>query len=347
MYKIKKSLGKKVISYVIMLAMAISLSAVCAFATTSTTLEKGSYMVDADMSLFVNAMGGIEFADKFELNATTYGTSGIYQSASMLVDEKGDKFLTINFGKGAGKIYTVEFESYIDPNYTIKYYNDNHELKNVTSYTLSDDKSYVASVTIPFEVDMSAKIYDKSTSSVVSAGNTADGTKVAINLWFVVNSNVMGLQFCDGSGTAGSNTFETETKYVASVLVDIDSAEKIIEPDKTSTQSANVEYIVEGGYEVEIPSAITLDAATGEGKYTITAKNFVIGENAYVTVTTDEKGVLKNGSDEIGFSNTLTSGKLTKDGDKFEGTIKIDDKPSNPGKYAGTVDFIIKYYSGK
>lgn len=345
MYKTKKSILGKITSCVLAGSMLMSTSAVSAFATTTTDLEKGSYTVDADMSLFVNAMGGIEFAKTFELNATTYGTAGIFDSAVLNVDDNGNKSVTLNFGKGAGKIYTVDFESYVDPNYSLKYYDANHELQNVTSNTTSADGSYVTSITFPLVVDTSATVYDKTSSSVVSAGNKADSTTIVVDLWIVVNSNVMGLQFCDGSGTAGSNTFETATKYVASVSVDLTSAKKIVEPDKTTNQTAKVEYTVLGGYEVEIPATITVDATTKKGEYTVTAKNFVIDENAYVTVTASKSGKLSNGTDELSFTNTLASGNLKKDNDTLKGTVEVTDTPSNPGKYTGTIDFVINYYA--
>ncbi len=347
MYKTKRTLLGKIMSCVLTASMLMSMSVVSAFAATTTELEKGTYTVDADMSLYVNAMGGIEFADSFKLNDTTYGDAGIFDSATITVDESGNKSLNVNFGKGSGKIYTVAFNSYVDPDYTIKYYNSNHELADITSSTLSADGGNVTSITLPLEVDSAATVYDKTTSAAVSAGNSSDGTTVTVNLWMVVNSNVMGLQFCDGSGSAGSNTFDTATKYVASISVDLSSAKKVAEPDKSTNQSANVEYTVEGGYEVEIPATITVDAATKKGEYTVTAKNFIISKNAYVTVTASENGKLSNGSDELAFTNTLASEKLTKSGDTLAGTVEVTDSPSNPGKYTGTIDFVISYYAGE
>ncbi len=361
MYKTKKSIFGKIMSSVLAVSMITSVSAVTALAadTNATELEKGSYTVNADMSLYVNAMGGIEFASAFELSALTYGTTGIFESATLDVDDNGNKSVTLNLGVGTGSIYSIAFQSFVDSGYSLKYYDANHELKNVTSYTdeaisiTKTDKSVyetdrVTSVTFPLEIDTAATVFDKATSSVVSAGNTADSTKIVVDMWMVVNSNVMGLQFCDGSGTAGSNTFDTATKYVASVSIDLASAQKIVtEPDRTTNQSANVEYTVNGGYEIEIPSTITINSATKKGEYTLTAKNFVIGENDYVTVSASQGGKLKSGSDEIAFTNTLSDGKLTKNGDTLTGTVEITDSPKNPGKYTGTIDFTINYYVGK
>ncbi len=360
MYKTKSSLWRKIMSCVLAAAMLISVSAVSAFAIAPTTsLEAGTYNVDAEMSFYVNAMGGIEFADTFTNAMGSSGTRGIFDSATVRVDENGERFLTLNFTKGAGVIYTIAFTSYVDASYSLKYYDADHSLKAVTDYTTETgtivkqgeqtetEITYVTSVTFPLEIDTAATVFDKDSGAAVSAGNTADGTTVVVDLWMVVNSNVMGLQFCDGSGTAGSNTFDSETKYVASVSVDLASAEKIVEPDRSTTQNATVEYTVSSGYEVEIPATITVDAATKKGEYTVSAKNFIIGENAYVTVTASEGGKLTCGSDELAFTNTLAAGNLTKTGDTLAGTVEVTDSPSNPGKYSGTIDFAINYYAGE
>lgn len=359
MYKTKKSLLGKIMSCVLAVAMLMSVLAIGSFAANAADLEKGSYTVDADMSLYVNAMGGIDFANTFTNAMGSSGTAGIFDSATVTVDENGNKNVTLNFGKGAGVIYTIPFTSYVDASYSLKYYDASHELKDITKCTTEagtivkqgetepTNITYVTSVTFPLEVDTAATVFDKNSGSAVSAGNTADGSTVVVDLWMVVNSNVMGLQFCDGSGTAGSNTFDTETKYVACVSLDLASAKKIVEPDNSKNQSANVEYTVEGGYEVEIPATITVDSTSKEGTYTVEAKNFVIGKDAYVTVTASESGKLSIGSDELAFTNTLADGKLTKTGDTLAGTVKVTDSASNPGKYTGTIDFTINYYAGK
>lgn len=166
-------------------------------------------------------------------------------------------------------------------------------------------------------------------------------------MWVYLDSNVMGCQLGDGSGTGSSNTPGVATKHTAKLTIDWDSAEKIVVADESSQQSANVEFTVEGGYEVEIPATITVDATTKKGAYTVTAKNFIIGEDAYVTVTASKSGKLSNGSNELAFTNTLAEGNLTKTGDTLAGTVEVTDSPSNPGKYTGTIDFTINYYAGE
>ena len=40
------------------------------------------------------------------------------------------------------------------------------------------------------------------------------------NLWFYLNSSIMGVQFSDGKGTAGSNEPNEHSKYKAELTVD-------------------------------------------------------------------------------------------------------------------------------
>ena len=161
------------------------------------------------------------------------------------------------------------------------------------------------------------------------------------DLSLYINSNVMGVQF----GGA-------DAKYDATLTVNWDSAVEIappieaVPPTESSSQTSKVELVVEGGYEVEIPATITVDASTKKGNYTVVAKNFVIPENAYVTVTASKSGSLVNGKDSLSFTNILENKKLQATGDELSGTVEVTDAPSNPGKYAGTIDFTINYYSG-
>ena len=40
------------------------------------------------------------------------------------------------------------------------------------------------------------------------------------NLWIYINSNVMGVQFCDGSGSSSSNHPNEATPYVGKLTID-------------------------------------------------------------------------------------------------------------------------------
>lgn len=98
---------------------------------------------------------------------------------------------------------------------------------------------------------------------------------------------------------------------------------------------------------MEIPATITVDSATNKGSYNVTAQKFILDEGAYVTVTATESGKLVNGSKELAFTNTLAEGNLTKTGDTLAGEVEVTEPATNPGKYTGTIDFTINYFSGK
>lgn len=321
MYKTKRNIFGRIMSSVLSVAMLMSVSAVSAFATTPT--EAGNYTVDATLSCYVNAMGGVEFSDGY----------GLLKDASVTVAEDGSATATINLGTTSGlSVYGVACTAFIGTDEAPGYYKDGAVTKENVTYTVSTDTvanakaqvNYITSITLP--VDTATSEY---------------------TMWIYLDSNVMGCQLGDGTGTGGSNTPGTATKHTAKLNIDWSTAEKTAEPDKTTNQSANVEYTVEGGYEVEIPAKITVDATTKKGEYNVTAKNFIIDKDAYVTVTASENGKLTNGSDELEFTNTLAEGKLTKTGDTLAGTVEVTDSPSNPGKYTGTIDFEINFFSGK
>lgn len=321
MYNSKKSLLGKITSCVLAGAMLTSMSAVSVFATTPT--ETGNYTVDATLSCYVNAMGGVEFSDGY----------GLLTSTTVTVDEDGTATATINLGTTSGlSVYGVPCTAFIGTNEAPGYYKDGAVTKENVTYTTSTDTvanassevNYITSITLP--VDTATSEY---------------------TLWLYLDSNVMGCQLGDGSGTGASNNPGVATKHTAKFTIDWESAKKIVEADKTTSQTANVEYIVTGGYEVEIPATITVNSTTKKGSYTVKAKDFILDEGSYVTVTASNSGKLSNGSDEVAFTNTLESGKLEKDGDTLAGTVEVTASPSNPGKYKGTIDFEIKYFETK
>lgn len=131
----------------------------------------------------------------------------------------------------------------------------------------------------------------------------------------------------------------------ATLTVDWSTAKEVKTADETSSQSANVKYTVDGGYEVKIPAEITVDPTTKKAEYAVEAQNFVLENGAYVTVTADESGSLSNGKDSLAFTNELASGNLTKTGDKLNGTVTVTGDPASAGEYTGTVDFTINYFA--
>ncbi len=321
MYKTKQSLMGKIMSCVLAVALLMSMSAVSAFAAAPTAA--GSYRVDAKLSCYVNAMGGIEFSDGH----------GLLTGTTVTIAEDGSATATLNLGTTTDlTIYTVACTAFIGVDEAPGYYKDGAVTKENVTYTVSTDTvanansqvNYITSITMP--VDTAAAEY---------------------TLWLYLDSNVMGCQLGDGTGKGSSNTPGVATAHTAKLTIDWDSAEKIAVADESSSQTATVEYTVASGYEVEIPATITVDSATNKGAYTVTAQNFILDEDAYVTVTASAGGKLVSGSHEIAFTHTLAEGKLAKSGDTLAGEVEVTEAATNPGKYTGTVDFTINYFSGK
>ena len=323
----KKSLVGKIISFVLAAVMICSAMAVNSFA--ADTLEAGTYDVDATLSCYVNAMGGVEFSDGY----------GLLKSSSVVVADDGSADITLNLGTTSGlSIYSVACTAFIGTDETPGYYANGSVTKEGVTYTVSSETvanangevNYIDSITLPVEQ-----------------------TTSEYTLWIYLDSNVMGCQLGDGSGTGASNNPGVATAHTAVLTIDWSSAsssddegdEEAATPDESSSQTANVEYTIEGGYEVEIPATITVDANTKKGTYDVVAKNFVIAESAYVTVTATESGVLSNGTSTVNLTNTLADGKLKATGDTLAGTVEVTSDATTPGTYTGTVNFVINYYA--
>ncbi len=304
-----KKMTSRLISGFVAAAMLVIAFSMTAFADGYEDLEAGNYSVDADLSCFVTAMGGVEFGRPM-LTGTT-----------VAVDEDGSAEITLNLQKSMVVIYGVTAYTFIDPTEPnlIQYYNGEEWLD--AEYTLSDDTA-----PNPDEVDI---------HYVDSISFTLPFVNDTYNLAVYINSNVMGVQF----GGPDSN-------YNATLTVDWESADRIVPADETTTQSAIVNYTVTGGYEVSIPATIVVDSNTKTGEYSVEAANFILSDNAYVTVVADAVGSVTNGSQTLSFTNELESGNLVSNGDELNGTVTVIDNASIPGVYTGTLNFTISYFSG-
>lgn len=290
--------------------MMVSSLGATAFAKEKTTVEQGKYKLDASLSCYVTAMGGVEFG------------APLLTGTEVTVNKDGSAKFDLSFTKSSVTIYGITCDTFIDPaaQGAVVNYKDGSDWKNA-EYTVSNDTALNPK-------NESVNYVDKMTFTVSSISDT-------YNLGLYVNSNVMGVMF-GGSDSA---------KYGATLSVDWDSATEIKTADKTSSQSANVKYTVEGGYEVKIPAEITVDPTTKKAEYSVEAQNFVLDNTGYVTVTADEKGALTSGKNSLAFTNALENGKLTKTGDKLNGTVTVTDTATSAGEYAGTIDFTINYFA--
>lgn len=317
MQKIKAKAGK---------VISLCLAAVMMFSTSVTAFaaelpEAGTYNVDAELSCYLSAMGGVEFGD------------GILTGVQVEKEESGDMTMTLSLTKSEVTIYSITCDTFVDATDSQPgFYDSQGNLnKNDVSYTLSEDTALNSSSEAVHYVD--------------SMSFPIDSLEDTYTLYLYINSNVMGVQFCDGSGMGASNTPDVTTPYVATLTVDWDSAELVATPDESTTGSADVIYEVSAGYEVEIPAEIIVDSSTKTGEYTVTAVRFVADSGAYVTVTAAASGTLSNGADTVTFTNTLEDGRLQAAGDSLDGVITVTSDAPSAGTYTGTADFTIDYFA--
>ena len=203
------------------LAVVLALPAlfVPARAVELSELAPGSYPVGATLSCYVNAMGGVEFGQP------------LLEAAELNVAEDGAAALTLSLGKSSVTIYSVTCDTFVDAapdaaseyrgvdNGTLGYYDSQGTLHTEdVSYTLSQDTAlnprdeevaYVDSITFPI-----TELRDE------------------INLTMYINSNVMGVQFCNPNDAAETST------YACTLTVDWSSLTGAAATDQPSEEAA-------------------------------------------------------------------------------------------------------------
>lgn len=316
---------KKRVSSLLSAVMALALM-LCAFGSTTafaaTELSAGEYTVDASLSCYVNAMGGIEFGEK------------LFSGMQVTVKEDGTRTATLNFKDDSSLvIYTVNAHCFINADKSPVGFYDADGILNTTDVTCTKSSN-----SAPDSNGTQYNYLETMTFDLPSVSDT-------YTLYLYIDSQIMGVQFCDGNGTGASNNPNVATPYKAVLTVDWDSAVN----GSVSTQSANVvyDYTASGTYEVSIPATINVDKATKTGSYEVTAENFDISTDAYVTVTAESNGNLYCDGKAVTFTNELSDGQLKVTGDKLDGTITVTGTPTVEGKYEGITNFTIKYISGK
>lgn len=173
----------------------------------SGTLEEPSAM----LSCWVSAMGGQEFGH------------AVFKGYKITQNTDGTLSCTLSTGSGVGVIYGIGFVAFIDPtangseDSTVveaslpKYYDETGALKEA-DYTVSEtDFGCIASSV------KQVGVVDSITFPV-----TRDQSEY--NLWMYINSNIMGVQFCDGKGSSSSNHPGEATPYVGKFTIDWDKA---------------------------------------------------------------------------------------------------------------------------
>lgn len=304
--------------------------------------------IGASLSCFVNAMGGVEFGKKLLTGAEVKDVSG------------GKKELTLRFADDKSLvIYTVNAHVFVNPDKApVGYYDAAGQLHTVKTGDVTITKS-----------DKTAQNAEgQAVHYLESMTFTLDTLPNELYLYLYIDSQVMGVQFGNGSGTAASNHPDEATPYKAVLTLQpvtassagSGTASSQGQPkgstggsasgaSKTEEKTAKVIFdnTISGEYTVSIPTEIVVDKKTRTAGYVVAAERFDLKEGAYVTVGADAGGELKNGDAAISFTNTLEAGKLTKTGDKLTGTIALTGTNPKEGRYEGAVRFTINYFSGE
>lgn len=225
MRKMSKIIGSAVLCVILTIIFSFN-----TFALETENLSEGTYSVDATLSCYVNAMGGIEFG------------APLLTGSTIKVDANGKKTMTLNFTKSSVTIYNITCDTFIDPspttedskggikNGTIGIYDDNGNLQtDSVEYTLSDDTAlnskseevhYVTSISFPIE-----------------------RLKDTYELTVYVNSNVMGVQFGTGGSDGYPATLTVDRNSLKAENADTEQYETL--PKETKAVQATTEVVAE------------------------------------------------------------------------------------------------------
>ncbi|MCC8016465.1 MAG: hypothetical protein LIO43_03635 [Clostridiales bacterium] len=169
------------IAAVCMAVVMIVSTSITAFAADNP-LEEGTYNVKSTLSCYVSAMGGVEFSDGY----------GLLKNTTVTVDENGNTSATLNLGLTSGlSIFGVACTAFIGTDEAPGYYDAEGNKQYATSYTVSEEKAANSKGEVNYITSLTFPVNQK----------TSEYT-----MWLYLDSNVMGCQLGDGSGTGSSNT---------------------------------------------------------------------------------------------------------------------------------------------
>ncbi len=230
--------------FVVMIIM--STTCINALALDVNNLSAGTYEVEATLSCYVNAMGGVEFGKPLLIGSL------------ITVDGDGNKKMTLKFTKSSVTIYNITCDTFIDVNPsstdnsrgvtsgTIGYYDKNGNVRSA-EYTLSDDTAL--------------NVRDEEVNYVDSMTFPLDQITDTYSLTMYINSNVMGVQFCNENDKAA------EATYSSTLTVDWSSLKSESSESGSAAQSAkssNNSLVAENELETLPDEARTTEQPTTE-----------------------------------------------------------------------------------
>ncbi|MCC8356546.1 MAG: hypothetical protein LJU34_01635 [Oscillospiraceae bacterium] len=291
--------------------------------SADTTLEAGkTYELSGSLSCYVNAMGGIDFASTM--------LSGI----TVTVDSDGNASMTITIGVSSGTIYSVDYVAFVDASSSTPGYYDASGVRHNASYTTSRNTAinssgssvhYVDSITFPI---------------------SASSLRSSYTLFLYIESNVMGVQFCDGSGSATSSNPGALTPYVARLTVDWGTLKS--GPAETSGRYSTVSYtyqgLDDGQFILTIPDRFTLTSGSSL-VYQVSLLDAALSDGTGLVITVPDTIEMTSGEDNQQAEIKLSDNTLTTADSVLTGAVLLSVQEKED-VYIGTVDFTVAYVTG-
>lgn len=234
----KKTRAMRRIAFGALMFLFCLFCGILSYAGSFAELKSGTYSLDASLSCYINAMGGVEFG------------APMLKSAVLTVKEDGSKSITMNLKKSVVNIYSVTCDTFIDPAPagavtegsvpagTIGYYDaDGTLVTSGVSYGMSEDTamnsrqeqvSYVTSITFPVEWESDSyglSLYVNSNVMGTQFSNEKYPAKLAVN-W----ESVYAQSATETAETTAAETEAAETKTVETTVAETE----VIEPETTA-----------------------------------------------------------------------------------------------------------------
>ncbi len=288
-------------------------------AAADTTLEAGkTYKLSGSLSCYVNAMGGIDFA------------ATMLNDIVVTVDDDGNASMTISLGVSSGTIYTVDYVAFVDASESAPGYYDASGIRHNASYTTSRNTAV--------DSDGSRVHYVDSVTFPVSASSLQS----SYTLFLYIESNVMGVQFCNGSGSAGSGNPGALTPYVASLTVDWGTLKS--GPAQTADRTSTVLYtrgLGDGQFILTIPERFTLSSEES-CVYRVTLADTALSDGTGLTVSVPDTMEVTGGGDMRQAEIKLSDNVLTAADSALTGAAYLTEYKEGV-VYTGTTDFTVAY----
>lgn len=269
-----------------------------------------TYALEASLSAYINAMGGVEFGD------------GIFKSGTITELADGRLLLSMETGKSGVVIYTVSCDTFIDPfgtnaqsegdipNGTIGYYNADGELvTDGVTYTLSAEDDLVRAPDPEGGSNYAEVRYVTRLEMVLeNVGALEDLNELELS--FYVNSQVMGAQFSHGA--ASSSMSAAVLTITGMTEIEVDDEEITGITDAAVNGDGDLILTLSDGRTINAGHVVGADGAAGVGVSNITYAEGVL--HIYLTNGAHYRFDLSGGEAALPDNVTETAASCTADG---------------------------------